>query len=111
MLKLTTNCEVINWFYLGDYMGACSELLLDVLGEKSILMNGTQMDRVHPLKHEYYTISLIDEMIKDIYVFFKNAYDINDKSVKENVPIYITCQIGISRSESLVLVFIILKHI
>ncbi len=82
-------CEVMEGLYLGDYSGACSELLLDSLGVKRILMIGTYMDMAHPLKYEYYTIKLEDEVKEDIYVFFKYSYRIIDKALNDKAPIYV----------------------
>ena len=102
-------CEVIEGLYLGDYSGACSELLLDSLGVKRILMIGTFMEMAHPLKYEYYTIKLEDEVKEDIYVFFKYSYRIIDKALNDKAPIYVHCRAGISRSASLVIAFCIKK--
>ena len=63
-------CEVMEGLYLGDYLGACSKLLLDSLGVKRILMIGSQMEIAHPMDYEYFTMKLEDELKEDIYVFF-----------------------------------------
>ena len=84
-------CEVMEGLYLGDYSGACSELLLDSLSVKRILMIGTYIDMAHPLKCEYYTIKLEDEVKEDIYVFFKYSYRIIDRALKDKAPIYVHC--------------------
>jgi hypothetical protein len=44
-----------------EYSGALTNLLLDSLVLKIILMIGTYMEMAHLLKYEYYTVKLEDE--------------------------------------------------
>ena len=91
-------------------MGACYELLLYVLGVKTILMVTIQINRVHLLKFEHFTINLLYEKKEDIYVFFWKKHDIINKALTKNAPIYVHYQLVISRSVSFVLAFYIKKY-
>lgn len=108
--------EIIDDFmYLGSYESSKNKSQLDLLGITHILNMASELEYEHKKgDFEYYKCDADDVDGFDISQYFKGALEFIENTEKENLngkknKIFIHCAMGISRSATIVVLYLMLK--
>ena len=98
--------EITEKVYLGNEDAQRDKENLKKLGITHILVIGTFLDIFHPLDFVYKILPVENSPSEDITKYFEETYDF----IEKNEKIFVHCQLGISRSASIVLAYLMRKN-
>ncbi|KAJ5077001.1 dual specificity phosphatase [Anaeramoeba ignava] len=107
--------EIIKDFlYLGDYRGASNLFVLQTLKISRILNCCDECENVYEndpkIGIKYFKIPVDDKPSEPLNQFFEKAYDWIEEARNLNERVLVHCQMGISRSSSVVISYIMKKN-
>lgn len=101
--------QILPWLYLGSYKNACNLEDLRNLNITYILNCAFECLNHFPKTIKYRHLKLFDNPLFNIISYLDKAIDFIDEAKNNNANILVHCQMGISRSASCVLAYLISK--
>ena len=99
--------QITDKIYLGNEDTARDKVLLKKLNISNILICAEGCNPFYPFEYKYKILYLDDAIDEDLLIWLKEAFEFIDSS-KDNI--YIHCVMGISRSASIVIAYIMYKN-
>ena len=100
--------KILNWMFLGDLKNASNIEEIKILGFKYILNCAAEIKQINiPDNIKYCHLDLTDSSLMNITQFFPKAFSFIESARKEKEKILIHCKLGISRSPSIIIGYLI----
>jgi len=104
--QLEPPSEIIPGLHLGTEYNASNQRELIQLGVKVIVNVTNEVENFFPNTFDYHKISLVDKPTSNLQEHFDAAVDKIENAMKNKQGVLVHCQRGISRSASIVIVYI-----
>ena len=107
LLTISEPSKIIDHLYLGSIQSMETSILnnLDI----NVVINVTKIPDTFSSNRIYYIIPINDEDT-DIYQYFNSVSNIIDQRIKENKNVLVHCAMGISRSATIVIAYLMNKQ-
>ena len=99
--------KIFNWLFLGSYRNACNLKEIKDLGINYVLNCAVECIDSFPPEVNYCHLKLNDMPSFRIIAFFERATNFLNKAKTNNGVVLVHCQLGISRSTSCVIAYMI----
>ena len=101
--------QILPWLYLGGYNNAINLQELSDIGINYILNCAIECKNAYPTKFKYLHLKINDVPSFPIKSFFNQAVNFISEAQKNNRKILVHCQLGVSRSVTIVAAFLMKK--
>mmetsp|Transcript_24016 Transcript_24016/g.42633 ORF Transcript_24016/g.42633 Transcript_24016/m.42633 type:complete len:154 (-) Transcript_24016:23-484(-) len=98
--------EVIPGLYVGDALAACSLTTLKHFKITHVLVAGEELTQNFPDQFVYKQLPVADTLTFDISQYFQESNDFIENSLRHNGRVLIHCKMGISRSTTLAIAYV-----
>jgi protein phosphatase slingshot len=102
--------KIFDWLYLGSYNNATNKKELEYVDIKYILNCATECKNLFSEDFVYKKLNLSDLCETKIDAHFEEAFEFINKAKEENSSIFIHCQVGKSRSATIVIAYLMKHH-
>ncbi|KJE95366.1 hypothetical protein CAOG_05820 [Capsaspora owczarzaki ATCC 30864] len=106
MGQLEPPSKILEYLYLGTEWNASNKEELQRLGVGYVLNMAWEIDNFFPLLIQYHHCLIHDENWESILPHFDNTYRFIKKAVDNNSKVLVHCKMGVSRSASAVIAYI-----
>ncbi|CAK88806.1 unnamed protein product (macronuclear) [Paramecium tetraurelia] len=103
--------RILDWLYLGAAINSENEVELDKRTNVTYILNAAaECQNYYPQKYQYLKLHLMDTIGETILNHFDEAYEFLEKCRKEGKCALVHCQLGKSRSATIVIMYL-MKHL
>mmetsp|Transcript_37535 Transcript_37535/g.27287 ORF Transcript_37535/g.27287 Transcript_37535/m.27287 type:complete len:105 (-) Transcript_37535:777-1091(-) len=102
--------QITNGIWLGDYTSASNKFLLKKHGITHILCVGSGLDTKFPNQFKYKKINEMDVSSANLKQHFAACHRFMNNCEAENGILLVHCYAGISRSATVVISYLMMKH-
>jgi protein tyrosine phosphatase (PTP) superfamily phosphohydrolase (DUF442 family) len=102
--------KVTDNLYISDFSSACDIKKLHENGITHIVSIIPGVTAMYPNEFKYHTIDVVDRPYSNIEAHFADSVEFMDNAIKNGGKVLVHCQMGVSRSATIVLAYLIKKQ-